>query len=150
VNEAIRIKEKVKEEDTDVGMDAVTLTDAGGRPEVRAVTAPSFGSGGGSSEGAPTAPTIDERAAALFSPEEAEDFHSRWDAVQVSFVDEPRQAVEQADSLVTVAMKRLTEMFAAERARIDGQWGRGDDVSTEELRLALRRYKSFFGRLLSV
>jgi hypothetical protein len=150
VNEAIRVKEKVKEDDTDVGIDAVTLTDAGGRPEVRAVTAPSFGSGGGSSAGAPTAPTIDERAATLFSPEEAKDFHARWDAVQVSFVDEPRRAVEQADSLVTVAMKRLTEMFAAERARLEGQGDRGDDVSTENLRLALRRYKSFFGRLLSV
>jgi hypothetical protein len=149
VNEAIRVKEKVKEEDTDVGMDAVTLPDAGGRPEVRTVTAPSFGSGGGSSAGAPTAPTIDERAA-LFSPEEAKDFHARWDAVQVSFVDEPRRAVEQADSLVTVAMNRLTEMFATERARLEGQWDRGDDVSTEDLRLALRRYKSFFGRLLSV
>ena len=126
------------------------MTDAGGRPEVRAVAAPSFGAGGGSSAGAATAPTIDEQAAPLFSPEEAKDFRARWDAIQVSFVDEPRRAVEQADSLVAVAMKRLAEMFAAERARLEGQWDRGDNVSTEDLRLALRRYRSFFGRLLSV
>jgi len=68
----------------------------------------------------------------------------------VSFVDEPRQVVEQADGLVTVAMKRLAEMFAAERARLEGQWDRGDNVSTEDLRLALQRYRSFFGRILSV
>ena len=68
----------------------------------------------------------------------------------MGFVDEPRQAVQQADSLVAGAMKRLAEMFAAERAKLEGQWDRGDDVSTEDLRLALRRYRSFFGRLLSV
>jgi hypothetical protein len=70
--------------------------------------------------------------------------------VQVSFVDEPRQAVQQADTLVASAMKRLAEIFAEERAKLDGQWDRGDDVSTEDLRLALRRYRSFFGRLLSI
>ena len=58
--------------------------------------------------------------------------------------------MEQADRLVAEAMKRLAEMFANERAKLDGQWDRGDSVSTEDLRLALRRYRSFFGRLLSV
>lgn len=86
----------------------------------------------------------------LFSAEEAKDFRGRWDAIQVNFVDEPRQVVKQADSLVAVAMKRLAEMFAAERARLEGQWDRGDKVSTEDLRLALQRYSSFFGRILSV
>jgi hypothetical protein len=65
-------------------------------------------------------------------------------------VDEPRKAVEQADALVAGAMQRLAEVFAEERFRLEGQWGRGADVSTEDLRLALRRYRSFFGRLLSV
>ncbi|MGA7109110.1 MAG: hypothetical protein WBV28_07350 [Terracidiphilus sp.] len=92
----------------------------------------------------------DYAATPLFSSDESDDFHSRWDSVQVSFVDEPRQAVEQADSLVASAMKRLAEIFAEERARLDGQWDRGDDVSTEDLRLALRRYRSFFSRLLSI
>ena len=75
---------------------------------------------------------------------------SQWDAIQEKFVDEPRHVVGQADSLVALAMKRLAGMFAAERARLEGQWDRGGNVSTEDLRLALRRYRSFFGRLLSV
>jgi hypothetical protein len=87
---------------------------------------------------------------ALFSQDESKELYAKWDAVQVGFVDEPRQAVERADSLVAGAMKRLAEVFAEERARLEGQWDRGDNVSTEELRLALRRYRAFFGRLLSV
>ena len=65
-------------------------------------------------------------------------------------MDEPRQSLALADSLVAEAMKRLAEMFADERAKLDGQWERGDSVSTEDLRLALRCYRSFFGRLLSI
>lgn len=91
----------------------------------------------------------DERTA-LFSPEETNSLRGQWDSIQVGFVDEPRQAVERADQLVAGAMKRLAEIFAAERSRLEGQWDRGDSVSTEELRLALRRYRAFFGRLLSV
>jgi hypothetical protein len=94
--------------------------------------------------------TIDDQPTPLFSPDEAKDFHSRWDAIQVGFVDEPRQAVEQADSLVAGAMKRLAEGFAEERARLEAQWDQGDNVSTEDLRVALRRYRSFFGRLVAV
>jgi hypothetical protein len=94
--------------------------------------------------------TSENDTSPLFSPEESNGFHSRWDAIQVSFVDEPRQAVQQADGLVANAMKRLAEIFAEERGRLDQQWDRGGDVSTEDLRVALRRYRSFFGRLLSV
>jgi hypothetical protein len=100
--------------------------------------------------GIATALINSEQAAPLLSPEEVKDFRARWDAIQVGFVDEPRQAVEQADSLVAGAMKRLAEMFAAERAKLEGQWDRGNSVSTEDLRLALRCYRSFFGRVLSV
>jgi hypothetical protein len=139
---------KIKEEQTDVGLTTATVAGVGARPDVRAVAASSFG--GGSSAGAATAPAIDEQAAPLFSPEEAKDFRARWDAIQVSFVDDPRRVVEQADSLVALTMKRLAEIFAAERAKLEGQLDRGDNVSTEDLRLALRRYRSFFGRLLSV
>lgn len=98
------------------------------------------------------APEVDSRseAAPLFSPEESKTLHSQWDAIQTGFVDEPRQAVQQADGLVANAMKRLAEIFAEERGHLDQQWDRGGDVSTEELRVALRRYRSFFGRLLSV
>jgi hypothetical protein len=64
-------------------------------------------------------------------------------------VDEPRRTVEQADELVAQVMQRLAESFASERERLEGQWGRGEDVSTEDLRVALQRYRSFFQRLLS-
>jgi len=86
----------------------------------------------------------------LFPEGEADELRGRWNTVQAGFVDEPRRAVEQADSLVAGAIKRLAEMFAEERANLEGQWDRGDDVSTEDLRLALQRYRSFFGRLLSM
>jgi hypothetical protein len=137
-------------ETAEVGPTSATLVGADVRPEVRVVATPSLTVGGASSAGAATAPAIDAQAAPLFPAEEAKNFRARWDAIQVGFVDEPRQAVQQADSLVAGAMKRLTEMFAAERAKLEGQWDRGDDVSTEDLRLALRRYRSFFARLLSV
>lgn len=141
---------KRKEVRTNVGLTTVTLAAAGARPEVRTVVASTCSVGGVSSAGAATAPAIDEQAGALFPPEEAKGFRARWEAIQASFVNEPRQVVEQADTLVAGAIKRLAEMFAAERTRLEGQWVRGDNVSTEDLRLALRRYRSFFGRLLSV
>jgi hypothetical protein len=78
------------------------------------------------------------------------DLRGRWDQVQTAFVDEPRAAVKQADELVALAMKHLAETFANERGRLEQQWDRGDDVSTEELRQTLRKYRSFFQRLLTV
>jgi len=86
----------------------------------------------------------------LFKSDETERFRSRWTDVQAGFVDEPRQAVERADGLVAETIKRLAEVFAEERSQLETQWSRGEDVSTEDLRLALRRYRSFFDRLLSV
>lgn len=94
--------------------------------------------------------TDTSQAAPLFPADEAEDLRGRWTSIQAGFVDEPRKAVEQADGLVATAMKRLAETFADERSSLEGQWDRGDDVSTEDLRLALQRYRSFFGRLLAV
>ena len=88
--------------------------------------------------------------APLFPGSEAEALRERWTDIQAAFVDEPRRAVEQADGLVAEAIKKLAEMFAAERDRLEGQWDRGDDVSTEDLRQALQRYRSFFTRLLAV
>jgi hypothetical protein len=85
----------------------------------------------------------------LFPDDELHSFRTRWDAVQASFVDEPRQAVEQADSLVANVAKRIAEQFSAERAQLEKQWDSGDSVSTEDLRQALKRYRSFFDRLLS-
>lgn len=91
-----------------------------------------------------------DAASPLFSPDEARNFRTRWDGIQVGFVDEPRQCVEQADQLVAETMKRLAEIFADEREQLEHEWDRGGDVSTEDLRLALRRYRSFFGRLLAM
>jgi len=80
---------------------------------------------------------------------DSDDFQTRWEAIQVRFVDEPRGAVEDADALVANVMQRLAEGFAQERERLEGQWGRGEDISTEDLRVALQRYRSFFQRLLA-
>jgi len=94
-------------------------------------------------------PRSDDRAP-LFAEQDAASLRQRWSDVQAGFVDEPRRAVEQADSLVADVMKRLAEGFANERASLERQWDRGDNVTTEDLRIALQRYRSFFDRLLSV
>jgi hypothetical protein len=85
----------------------------------------------------------------LFSGEDAERFRSRWQEIQAGFVDEPQSAVKDADALVAELMQRLAETFSEERSRLESQWDRDDDVSTEELRIALQRYRSFFSRLLA-
>jgi hypothetical protein len=92
----------------------------------------------------------DEETTTLFPEKETTDFRTRWTEIQTGFVDEPRRAVEQADALVAEVIKRLANSFAEERSKLEGQWGRGDDVSTEDLRVSLRRYRSFFDRLLNV
>ena len=89
-------------------------------------------------------------ATLLFAGEESTRFRTRWDSVQTGFVDEPRRAVEQADHLVAEVMQRLAQVFSDERSKLEGQWSRGSDISTEDLRQALRRYRTFFDRLLSV
>lgn len=91
-----------------------------------------------------------DEAVALFERGAIEDFRSRWNEIQVAFVDEPRGAVERADLLVAETITRLTESFAAERRKLEDQWDRADNAPTETLRLALQRYRSFFNRLLTV
>ena len=86
----------------------------------------------------------------LFREEEAGQFRTRWTDVQGAFVDSPRSAVERADTLVAETMKRLAEVFSEERAKLEGQWDRGDNVTTEDLRVALQRYRAFFDRLLNI
>jgi hypothetical protein len=100
-------------------------------------------------EAPPPEKTADPSAGPLFPDDELHNFRARWDQVQTSFVDEPRQAVEQADTLVANIVKRIAEQFSTERAQLEKQWDRGDNVSTEDLRQALRRYRSFFDRLLA-
>ncbi|PYK13173.1 MAG: hypothetical protein DME65_02600 [Verrucomicrobia bacterium] len=91
-----------------------------------------------------------EKPTPLFPENESTNLRNHWTEIQAAFVDEPRSAVEQADSLVADVIKRLASSFADERSKLEGQWGRGDDVSTEDLRIALQRYRAFFDRLLSV
>jgi hypothetical protein len=86
----------------------------------------------------------------LFEQEVLEDFRARWGTVQSGFVDNPGGAVKQADELVVEVMKRLAEVFADERANLEHAWARGEDLSTENLRVALHRYRSFFDRLLLI
>jgi hypothetical protein len=78
------------------------------------------------------------------------DLRSQWTALQTGFVDQPRRSVEQADELVARVMKDLAETFSNERSKLERQWDQGDKISTEDLRLMLRRYRSFFDRFLSV
>lgn len=114
------------------------------------------GEHGGEPRGEPGASSVSagpqagggDASAALLSQDDSHDFERRWEEIQVIFVDEPRRSVEQADGLVAEVMKRLAEGFAQERKGLEGQWDRGDEVSTEDLRVALQRYRSFFNRLL--
>jgi hypothetical protein len=105
---------------------------------------------------APARPVAGEPAAGktepapLLTTNDTGDLHSRWTDIQAGFVDEPRVSVEKADALVAEVMKRVAEKFANERSRLEGQWSRGDNVSTEDLRVALQHYRSFFDRLLSL
>jgi hypothetical protein len=99
---------------------------------------------------APVQPAVDDRPAALFPVEELNGYRARWSGIQTGFVDEPRKAVEEADALVAALMKRLAEVFAEERRQLEAHWEKSDKVSTEDLRIAMQRYRSFFERLLSI
>ena len=99
--------------------------------------------------------TSDRAAAAsesipLFSETEMGEFRSQWTKIQTRFVDEPRGTVKDADELVAAVMQRLAEGFANERSGLERQWDSGDNASTEDLRVALQRYRSFFDRLLKL
>ena len=93
---------------------------------------------------------IEDNAVVLFPAQETESFRQRRSAIQGSFVDTPREAVQKADELVATTIQRLAEIFSNERAKLEGDWTKGNEVSTEDLRQALRRYRAFFDRLLSV
>ncbi len=87
-------------------------------------------------------------SAALLNREESDHFRTRWNEIQGMFVDEPRSAVQQADALVSEVVEHITQMFATEHSSLEGQWKQGNDVSTEDLRKALQRYRSFYNRLV--
>jgi hypothetical protein len=100
--------------------------------------------------GAPAPQGPDEPLTPLFPTERAAELRARWNELQIAFVDEPRETVRRADELVAQVMKGRAQSFAEERSRLESQWDKGDQVSTEDLRQALRRYRSFFERFLSV
>jgi len=86
----------------------------------------------------------------LFADDELVGMRARWNSVQAGFVDDPRECVQKADGLVSDLVDQLTNGFAQARSRLEDQWARGEQASTEDLRVALKRYRSFFERLLSV
>jgi hypothetical protein len=86
----------------------------------------------------------------LFADDELAGLRARWDNVQASFVDDPRDCVQKADGLVLDVVGQLTTGFTEARSRLEEQWGRGEEASTEDLRVALKRYREFFERLLAV
>jgi hypothetical protein len=117
------------------------------------------GASGGATDERPGGPTAEHRTgdgaassaeaqAPLLPDEEARDFEGRWERIQVGFVDEPQRCVQEADSLVAEVMQRLADGFSRERKELEAQWSSGGEVSTEDLRVALQRYRSFFNRLL--
>ena len=97
---------------------------------------------------AQAAGTAGQQPQALLDDEETGTFRARWETIQTGFVDEPRRSVEEADELVAAVMQRLAETFARARQDLEAQWAGGGQVGTEELRVALQRYRSFFETLL--
>jgi hypothetical protein len=120
---------------------------AGSLGEKDSLGLPGDGAASVAGEGSPAADA--ELRANLLGGDELQGIVARWTEIQAEFVDEPRTAVEQADALVAEFMQRLAEMFAHERAVLEQRWAGGNEVSTEELRQSLRRYRSFFERLLA-
>jgi len=94
--------------------------------------------------------TLDADLVPLLDETEAEKFRSRWQEIQTDFVDDPRHSVEGADELVARVTNSITENFAKERDSLEEQWNRGEEASTEDLRIAIKRYRSFFNRLLTL
>jgi hypothetical protein len=86
----------------------------------------------------------------VMSDDAAQEYRARWQETQADFVDDPRSAVATADALVAEVMKRVAQEFANERNGLERQWNEGGEASTEDLRLAFQRYRSFFSRLLSL
>ncbi|MGW6144925.1 hypothetical protein [Streptomyces sp. NPDC055140] len=91
----------------------------------------------------------EEEATQLLSAEDEEGFRSRWQEIQSKFVDDPRDAVHSADTLVADVMQTLATTFAERKQELEEQWSRGERADTEDLRMALRHYRSFFNRLLT-
>jgi hypothetical protein len=101
------------------------------------------------SPGSPAANNTGNVASEALLPN-AEPFRRRWESVQVGFVDNPEQAVDDAEALVSSVMDELVLGFRAQRERLEADRSNGEEISTDELRDAFRRYRDFFERLLQV
>ncbi|GGX96598.1 hypothetical protein [Streptomyces anandii] len=137
--------------------DGATGADTAGpaaAPRTADTAGPAGTSGTAATTGAPgdthTQDAAEEGAApALLTADEEQSFRDRWQEIQGRFVDDPREAVHSADGLVADVMRTLATTFARHKQDLEGQWSQGERVDTEDLRRALRRYRSFFNRLLS-
>jgi hypothetical protein len=136
-----RFDRRPADADAQAGDSGQATSDEPAEPQVSATQGDADRAAGG-------ADGLDEAGSLLPEGEES-DFQHRWEEIQTRFVDDPRQAVEDADALVAGVMQRIAEGFAQARDGLEGQWTRGEDVGTEELRVALQRYRAFFRRLLS-
>jgi hypothetical protein len=117
-------------------------------PATESTTAASESSAGLGS--VPQVGTESPNGTSLFADAELEELRTRWNDVQAGFVDDPQDCVQKADGLVSAVVKQLTSGFTEARSRLEQQWSRGEQASTEDLRVALKRYREFFDRLLAV
>jgi hypothetical protein len=94
--------------------------------------------------------TVRDELEPLFEDNESKQFRTQWLNIQSKFVDDPRESVKQADELVASVLKSVTMGFSDRRVSLEKQWNSGENISTEDLRVALKRYRSFFDRLLTL
>ncbi len=168
-NDLTQIPTRNETEKSNVGTGHQPAGEAESTPAIAAPSRPqpeaasSFSSAAGPAPGRDPVSAVDPDGAApagqqgdrdaaedlLLPADQRQLFTAQWSDIQAHFVDQPRQAVKQADGLVVDIMQRVTAGFSHERERLEAQWEQGDDVSTEDLRVALTRYRSFFDRLIS-
>lgn len=132
------------------GRDLGESTEA--RPETPAFPGGATATAGGGEAAAPAekaATPAEEEPPQLLTTEDEESFRERWQNIQNEFVDDPREAVHKADTLVADVMQTLAATFADHKKNLEEQWNQGEEVNTEDLRMALRKYRSFFNRLLT-
>lgn len=138
-------EDRLQDENEDRLRDEDRLQEEGGALEAErgSMTDPAETSG---SDGPSTMETSPE--APLFQDDQRASYRERWDGIQARFVDDPKGAVNEADELVNAVVTDLEKSFETRRQALEVEWQRGDDVSTEDLRVSLQGYRSFFGRLL--
>ena len=79
-----------------------------------------------------------------------DDLRRRWESIQVGFVDNPREAVGEAEELVSSTIGQIGNVFRQQRERLESSWAQGREPSTDDLRVTFQSYRDFFGRLLQV